>query len=123
MSIQQRLQLVIKMHHLSPSAFADKIGVQRSNVSHVLSGRNKPSLDFLEKIILHFPRVNAHWLITGKMPGQSTDDGNIIQSETRSVEKVSPGTEHDSLTGQEDPVKIIEFFADNSYRVSFPRKR
>jgi transcriptional regulator with XRE-family HTH domain len=65
MLIQERLHLVLKMHNLTPSAFADKIGVQRSNVSHVLSGRNKPSLDFLEKILIHFPRVNAHWLITG----------------------------------------------------------
>ncbi len=65
MLIQERLLLVLKMHTLTPSAFADKIGVQRSNVSHVLSGRNKPSLDFLEKILIHFPRVNAHWLITG----------------------------------------------------------
>ncbi|MFN5845866.1 MAG: helix-turn-helix domain-containing protein, partial [Flavobacteriia bacterium] len=38
------------MHNMTPSGFADKLGIQRSNVSHVLSGRNKPSLDFLEKI-------------------------------------------------------------------------
>lgn len=67
MSIKERIQLIIKMNNLSPSSFADKIGVQRSNISHILSGRNKPSLDLLEKVILTFPRVNAHWLITGEV--------------------------------------------------------
>ncbi len=65
MSIKERLLTILKMHNLTPSEFADKIGVQRSNISHVLSGRNKPSLDFLEKVVLNFPRVNAHWLLTG----------------------------------------------------------
>ena len=75
MLIKERLQLVLKMHSITPSSFADKLGIQRSNVSHVLSGRNKPSLDFLEKIVTHFPRVNAHWLITGIMQ----DDGQNIK--------------------------------------------
>ena len=51
MSIQERVQLILKMHNLTPSAFADQIGVQRSALSHVLTGRNKPGLDFLEKIL------------------------------------------------------------------------
>jgi transcriptional regulator with XRE-family HTH domain len=76
MLIQERIQVILKMHHLTPSAFADKIGVQRSSISHVLSGRNKPGLDFLEKILLHFPRVNAHWLITGKV-----SDSKITETE------------------------------------------
>ncbi len=67
MSIKERIQSIIKMNNLTSSAFADKLGVQRSNISHILSGRNKPSLDLLEKIILNFPRVNAHWLITGEV--------------------------------------------------------
>lgn len=80
MSIKERIQLIIKMNNLTSSAFADQLGVQRSNISHILSGRNKPSLDLLEKIILTFPRVNAHWLITGEVK-QTSDYTNIIESE------------------------------------------
>lgn len=65
MEIQERLKMIMKMHNLNASQFADTIEVQRSSISHVLSGRNKPSLDFIEKILNHFPRVNADWLITG----------------------------------------------------------
>ena len=47
------------------SVFADKIGVNRATISHILSGRNKPSIDFLEKLLHVFPKLNANWLITG----------------------------------------------------------
>ena len=56
----------MKSGNLSASEFADKIDVKRSNLSHVLSGRNKPSLDFLVKVIDAYPNVNAAWLITGE---------------------------------------------------------
>jgi transcriptional regulator with XRE-family HTH domain len=53
-------------HQLSASLFADKIGVQRSSISHILSGRNKPSLDFVLKITGEFKDVDIHWLLNGK---------------------------------------------------------
>ena len=65
MGIEKRLQLIMVSNRLSASSFADRIGVQRSNVSHVLNGRNKPGYDFLLKVIQAFPKVNTHWLLTG----------------------------------------------------------
>ena len=116
MLIQERLQIILKMHNLTPSAFADKLGVQRSNVSHVISGRNKPSLDFLEKIILNFPRVNAHWLLTGQMSSStevkietSKEDKNFVEKE------VSVDTNNESI------VKIVEFYQDGTFRAYFPQ--
>ena len=50
---------------LKSSAFADKIGVNRATISHILSGRNKPSIDFLKKLLHVYPELNANWLITG----------------------------------------------------------
>jgi len=66
MLIQDRVKLIIKVNQETPSSFAAKIDVNRSSLSHVLSGRNKPSLDFLEKIIRSYPKVNASWLVTGE---------------------------------------------------------
>ena len=61
-----RLKKVIDFHQLTASMFADKIGVQRSSISHILSGRNKPSLDFILKVIAEFNEVDMYWLLNGK---------------------------------------------------------
>ena len=68
MDLNSRVQKIINYSELSSSEFADEIGVQRSNISHVLSGRNKPSLDFLRKIKDRFPEIQWEWLIEGKGP-------------------------------------------------------
>ncbi len=54
----KRLETLLEYYNLNASSFADKIGVQRSSLSHLLSGRNKPSLDFILKILEVFPEVD-----------------------------------------------------------------
>lgn len=63
--IIKRLEFVFEYFGLTASSFADKISVQRSSISHLLSGRNKPSLDFILKIVEHFPEVDMMWLLKG----------------------------------------------------------
>ena len=62
----ERIKKILEYHQLTASLFADKIGVQRSSISHILSGRNKPSLDFILKITGEFPDVDIYWLLNGK---------------------------------------------------------
>ena len=64
--MKERLLQLLDMEHLTPSKFADLIGVQRSSVSHILSGRNKPSYDFLHKTLTTFPGLKADWLMMGE---------------------------------------------------------
>jgi transcriptional regulator with XRE-family HTH domain len=64
--MEKRLLLFLQTEDMNPTKFADKIGVQRSSISHILSGRNKPSYDFLVRIMDGFPQLNAEWLLTGK---------------------------------------------------------
>ncbi len=64
--MKERLVQLLDLEQLTPSKFADIIGVQRSSVSHVVSGRNNPSYDFLQKTLKAFPGLNAEWLILGK---------------------------------------------------------
>ena len=64
---------------LNASAFADKIGVQRSSISHLLSGRNKPSLDFIMKILEVFPDINLYWILEGKQEFLKSDQKNKIE--------------------------------------------
>ena len=64
--MKDRLSQFLQLEQLSPARFADILGVQRSGISHILSGRNKPGFDFIEKVLTKFPEMNAEWLITGK---------------------------------------------------------
>ena len=64
-SFLKRLEKIMLNNQLSAAAFAERIGVQRSSVSHILSRRNKPSLDFMLKIHEHFREVDLDWLLLG----------------------------------------------------------
>ncbi len=66
MELNNRIQKIIQYSMLTASEFADEIGVQRSNISHIISGRNKPSLDFIVKIKDRFPEIQWEWIIEGK---------------------------------------------------------
>ncbi len=103
MSIKERIQLIMKMHNLTASALADQLGVQRSNISHIISGRNKPSLDLLEKLILKFPRVNAHWLITGEAKA-TVNESVEVDTFTQSI------NDHSNAK----LVSVIKFYSDGS---------
>ena len=65
MNLNERITKIIDYSKFSASEFADEIDVQRSNISHITSGRNKPSLDFLVKIKSRFPELQWDWLISG----------------------------------------------------------
>lgn len=64
--MQNRLQKLLDSEQLTPAKFAEILGVQRSAISHIVTGRNNPSFDLISKIIHKFPALNSDWLITGK---------------------------------------------------------
>jgi transcriptional regulator with XRE-family HTH domain len=64
--MKDRIAKIIREEGLSAAKFADEIGVQASSISHILSGRNNPSLDFLIKTIERFRGINVEWLLLGK---------------------------------------------------------
>lgn len=63
MTLNDKIKLIIGERNLTPSHFADEIGVQRSSISHILSGRNRPSLELVQKIITRFPDLTYEWLL------------------------------------------------------------
>lgn len=95
------------MEGLSPSQFADKLGVQRSGVSHLLSGRNKPSFEFINKMLVTFPKINPDWLITGNgkayrdFPTQQSTAAAPLQTEAYTGEKVDAQLEENPVTDAE----------------------
>jgi hypothetical protein len=64
--MDKRLQQFLELEDLTPSKLADILQIQRSGISHLLSGRNKPSFDFIQGILKNFPQINPEWLILGK---------------------------------------------------------
>lgn len=75
-----RIQKIIKYKKLSASGFADQIGVPRSTISHILSGRNNPSLDLVQKILDTFSDIKTEWLVRGE--GQMIYSQNTLFSDT-----------------------------------------
>ncbi|OIP49318.1 MAG: hypothetical protein AUK33_10770 [Flavobacteriaceae bacterium CG2_30_34_30] len=81
----KRLQKVIEYYSLTASSFADAIDFNRSSISHLLSGRNKPSLEFVLKVLQKFPEVKLYWLMngTGKFPDsilEVQEDANKLKT-------------------------------------------
>jgi DNA-binding XRE family transcriptional regulator len=113
----KRLEKILRYYDLSASVFADKINVQRSSISHLLSGRNKPSLEFVLKVIKTFPEVNLYWLLNGKgtFPPLSTDQPKTIAPTQHPIlqkEEVSAI----KSTKEKTIEKIIIFYSDGSFK-------
>lgn len=89
--MKDRLLKFLKEEKLSATRFADEIGVQRSSISHILSGRNKPSYDFIYKTLDKYSQINAEWLISGK--------GSMYKSEIQPAEQ---DTKEKDLFGVKD---------------------
>ena len=107
--MKERLVQLLDLEQLTPSKFADIIGVQRSSVSHVISGRNKPSFDFLQKTLKAFPGLNADWLMLGDgtMYDQMGRDvsGNLFATPSEPVEASFPD---DLITEDQDSVQKVD---------------
>ena len=111
----KRLESILDYYGLNASSFADKIGVQRSSMSHLLSGRNKPSLDFVMKILDVFPDVDLYWILNGKGNFPKSDHESTISKadnfgENRNINSPSPS--NDNFSG-EDLFSQIEYETEN----------
>ncbi|MFW6257182.1 MAG: helix-turn-helix domain-containing protein [Prolixibacteraceae bacterium] len=81
--MKERIKQFIDYKGISAGDLASALDVQRSNISHVLNGRNKPGANFIEKLLLTFPDLNARWLLTGKgqmINGTIQENSNISSS-------------------------------------------
>ena len=85
--MHSRLKYWMDMEVLKSSALADIIGVNRATISHILSGRNKPSIDFLQKLLSNYPELNAKWLISGVGYMKENQKQNE-EKESKSIGKV-----------------------------------
>jgi len=128
----QRIKDLILKEDLTSGSFADAIGVQRSSMSHILNGRNNPSLDFIIKTLQRFKGLNATWLLTGEGPmysdqknmnSQLITEPSIFSSipETSTVKppaeevKVADIQHAEKKENQKFVDKVLIFYSDHTY--------
>lgn len=99
-NMKERIIKFLSINNLTSTKFADMVGVQRSSISHILSGRNKPSFDFIEKMLIAYPDLNAQWLITGKgnmntnQPSLfNNDEKRIITAQESNIHEIKDNSE------------------------------
>ena len=137
--MKSRIQFIIETKNISPTRFADTIQVQRSGISHILSGRNKPSLDFVMKILSSYPEINPDWLLFGKgemlqgSKAEKRQEGifpvpekpkvvQVAKEEERAEYKTKTSPSKEKTTkGKNGIEKIIVFYSDNSFQEYSPR--
>jgi transcriptional regulator with XRE-family HTH domain len=114
-----RLRRIMDHYQLSGSAFAERIQVQRSSISHLLSGRNKPSLDFVMRVVKEFDDVELYWLLNGK--GNFPD--NSIEADKAPAKEVPEAklTKSPAPTALEKEIeRIVVFYNDGSFKSYLP---
>jgi transcriptional regulator with XRE-family HTH domain len=134
----ERILEILKNKNLTPSQFADLIGVQRSSISHLISGRNKPSLEFIQKILKTFPDINSEWILSGTGPVMNRQNGmneetghsgDLFMQDQVTNEKVFEPEKQESVKivkkKLNDPEarkieKIVFFYKDNTFREYLP---
>lgn len=115
-----RLKIIMDYYEISAALLAEKIEVQRSSISHILSGRNKPSLEFVLKILKTFPEVELYWLLNGvgKFPKQvknETAPTLFSTSKPDEATKEAPKIiKNNEITS--DIERIVIFYKDGSFK-------
>ncbi|WP_027136480.1 helix-turn-helix domain-containing protein [Gaetbulibacter saemankumensis] len=125
----KRLEKVMDYYGESASSFAENVGVQRSSISHILSGRNKPSLEFVLKILSAYPDVELYWLLNGKgsFPSSKESEASVptMQKEASipsrpSSEPVSVNPVNEKIFSENTNGKVIErivvFYSDGTFK-------
>nr|WP_317045966.1 helix-turn-helix transcriptional regulator [Marixanthomonas spongiae] len=105
---------------LSATAFSEAIEFNRSTISHLLSGRNKPSLEFVMKVIQTFPEVELYWLLNGKgtfPPNENNKIGSNTEKKTQIKKTALDNPEsQDSVTTKKEIDRIVIFYSDGSFK-------
>ena len=98
--MQSRIQNIIDYFNLSMLSFSKELGVNRSTISHILSGRNKPSIDVLQKILKRYSSISPEWLLLG--------NGPMLKNNFNSNLKLEDKTQEIS--------KILVFYSNNTFK-------
>jgi plasmid maintenance system antidote protein VapI len=138
--MKDQLIKILKHFDITATRFADEIGVQRSSISHILGGRNKPSYDFILKVIEKYPSLNLTWLLTGKgnmildaedsrnqkdtetdqqselfMPDKKPDSDNFQQTEHEIKHVIDISKQNNNVTNVNKIDSVVILYTDGTF--------
>jgi len=116
----KRLQKIIDFYDLTATSFSEKIAFNRSTISHILSGRNKPSLEFVIKVLEAYPEVDFYWLLNGKgsFPTNSikqSPENNSSSSKSDTPEPIQAIQDSDKPITTKAIERIVIFYKDGTF--------
>lgn len=117
--MKDRIKEYIDYKGISPGELAGLLDVQRSNISHILNGRNKPGATFIERFLMVFPELNARWLMTGE--GNMLDDvisevsENIVKQESLPIAKEPIKNHKNNAELKRSIDKVVLIYKDGSF--------
>jgi predicted transcriptional regulator len=123
--MKDRIKEFIDYKGVSAGELADMLDVQRSNISHILNGRNKPGAVFLERFLLSFPEIDARWLLTGK--GNMISSKNNVSDKADKTDGIAENTPNSALSisntanRKEEIEKVILLYSDGSFSFHTPK--
>ena len=116
--ITKRIENLIQSNNLTASGFAEKIGVQRSSISHIISGRNKPSLEFLIKITEVFPETSLSELVYGtisNLPSHSIDKNSLNSLNDSKTDNSQLEMKLDDSQTQKTEKSLVMLYSDGTF--------
>lgn len=126
--MKDRILQFLESEKISPAEFADKIGVQRSSMSHILNGRNYPSASFIQKMLQAYPLLDSRWLMIG-VGSMNLESGNRMEkfqsAPTEPIlisETVVPGNSGSRATDISETDTVFPFIAEEVTEKPAPHK-
>lgn len=116
----EQLNKIMVYYGLSASAFAELTQVQRSSISHILSGRNKPSLDFILKLNTALPDINLYWLLNGTGDMLNGPSSSTKTKDTITQTEVLQSNHVDSKAQSKKIERIVIFYKDGTFEGYYP---
>lgn len=149
--MREKLEIIRTNEQMNASELAKKLGVEASAISHIRSGRNKPSFDFVVKILAAFPHINPDWLLLDKgsyrrenlpptepVSGASTLDSATLfdapsagGDQSENIASMEPQTIDRNITNEFSPIgnnpgkiveRVIVLYSDKSFDSYYPSK-
>ncbi|KAA0993241.1 helix-turn-helix transcriptional regulator [Dyadobacter aurulentus] len=121
MNLSDKIKQILITKAISPSLFADEIGIQRSSMSHILAGRNKPSLEMVQKIVKRYPDLGLDWIMEeNELPEMSLEKPLTFSRSTAKVNVNRKNAQLEplpaELSRERKIAKIVVFYTDGTFK-------
>lgn len=123
MDLSEKIKQILIDKNITPSLFADEIGIQRSSMSHILAGRNKPSLDIVQKIIRRYPDLGISWILEDDVLPAAVPAPQSAPPELRKKNVVVPDPVQENVPkSKPEPQrekqidKVLIFYSDGTFQ-------